>query len=154
MLINSGGLFMRKFIAGLASAACVLLMTSSVVATDFSSITGKWKTKDDETGEYKSIVELYVASDGTLQGKVIKTLKEPGAVCDKCPGESDYKVNTPVEGMIIVKGVTAVNEKSGTIFDPAKGKKYSVKFWREGKNLMVRGYVAFFYRTQTWYPAD
>ncbi|WP_245574509.1 DUF2147 domain-containing protein [Hugenholtzia roseola] len=42
----------------------------------------------------------------------------------------------------------------GKILDPEDGKSYTCKIWREGKNLMVRGYVAFFFRTQKWLPAE
>ena len=39
----------------------------------------------------------------------------------------------------------------GEIMDPAKGKTYRCKMWLEDGNLQVRGYLAFFFRTQTWY---
>jgi len=38
----------------------------------------------------------------------------------------------------------------GEIMDPQDGKTYDCVIWREGEELKVRGYVAFFYRTQTW----
>jgi len=34
--------------------------------------------------------------------------------------------------------------------DPETGKVYDCKIWLENGQLKVRGYVAFFYRTQTW----
>ena len=145
---------MKHYITSLSLTVVALLLASTLFAEDFSSITGKWKTKDDETGEFKSVVELYVASDGTLQGKIAKLLKNPAEKCDKCPGDSKYEVNTPIEGMIFIWDVKKLNEKSGKIFDPAKAKMYNVQFWKEGNLLKVRGYIAFFYRTQTWYPAD
>jgi uncharacterized protein (DUF2147 family) len=146
-------LMKRNFIY-LSLAVLGLFLSANLFAEDFSSVTGKWKTKDDETGEIKSIVELYVSGDGTLQGKIVKLLKKDNDKCDKCPGDSQYPLNTPIEGMIFVWDVKKLNEKSGKIFDPAKAKMYSVQFWKEGNNLKVRGYIAFFYRTQTWYPAD
>ena len=43
------------------------------------------------------------------------------------------------------------NEWSGgTIMDPATGDVYDCKLWVEDGKLKVRGYVAFFYRTQVW----
>jgi len=144
----------RSFIY-LSLSVLALFLATHLFAEDFSSITGKWKTKDDETGEFKSIVELYVASDGTLQGKIDRLLnKKDTDKCDKCPGDSQYAVNTPIEGMIFVWDVKKLGEKSGKIFDPAKAKMYNVQFWKEGNLLKVRGYIAFFYRTQTWYPAE
>ena len=44
--------------------------------------------------------------------------------------------------------------KGGKILDPENGKSYDCKIWlEEGKPdvLKVRGYIAFFYRTQEWY---
>jgi uncharacterized protein (DUF2147 family) len=43
--------------------------------------------------------------------------------------------------------------KGGEILDPENGKTYTCKIWlneEDTDQLMVRGYVAFFYRTQTW----
>ena len=145
---------MKQSFTYLVLTVLALFLSTHLFAEDFSSVTGKWKTKDDETGEFKSIIELYVASDGTLQGKIVKLLKAVEGKCEKCPGDSQYAVNTPVEGMIFVWDVKKLGEKSGKIFDPDKAKMYSVQFWKEGNNLKVRGYIAFFYRTQTWYPAE
>jgi uncharacterized protein (DUF2147 family) len=36
--------------------------------------------------------------------------------------------------------------------DPKKGTVYDCKMWIEDGNLQVRGYIAFFFRTQTWLP--
>ena len=38
----------------------------------------------------------------------------------------------------------------GTILDPKNGSVYDCKLWLEDGKLKVRGYVAFFFRTQTW----
>jgi uncharacterized protein (DUF2147 family) len=146
---------MKKYFMPVSFTIVALFLSTYLFAEDFSSVTGKWKTMDDETGEFKSVVELYVAKDGTLQGKISKLLlKNAVNKCDKCPGDSSYAQNTPIEGMIFVWDVKQLNEKSGKIFDPAKAKTYSVQLWREGKLLKVRGYIAFLFRTQTWYPAD
>ena len=40
----------------------------------------------------------------------------------------------------------------GEILDPENGKVYDCKIWVEDGKLQVRGYVAFFFRTQTWLP--
>ena len=41
--------------------------------------------------------------------------------------------------------------EDGSILDPDNGKTYDCKIWREGDKLQVRGYIAFFFRTQTWH---
>jgi len=119
------------------------------------AIVGKWKTIDDETKEPKSIVELYKSSDGKLYGKVETILnpKKKNSVCDKC---EDDKKDQPVLGMIIVDGLEYDDGEweDGTILDPNNGTYYDCKMWIDEENpdkLNVRGYVAFFYRTQFWY---
>lgn len=39
------------------------------------SVIGKWKTIDDETGEAKSVVEIYEKS-GKIYGKIVDILRE------------------------------------------------------------------------------
>lgn len=117
------------------------------------SIFGKWKTIDDETGKTKSIVEIY-QSNGKVYGKV-KQLLEKGrenAVCIKCEGELK---DQPIVGMNVVLGLEKNGDEyeGGKLFDPEKGKYYKGKIWLNPENpdqLMVRGYISFLYRTQTW----
>jgi len=40
--------------------------------------------------------------------------------------------------------------QDGKILDPNNGKFYSCKIWLENRNLEVRGYIGFFFRTQQW----
>lgn len=117
-----------------------------------SDIIGKWKTIDDETGKAKSIVEIYM-KDGKAFGKIIKLFRAPNEeknpTCGKC---SDYRKDKKVIGMIIITDMKKDNGEweDGEILDPDNGKVYDCKLWIEDGNLQVRGYVAFFYRTQTW----
>lgn len=131
----------------------ISLLFFGVSVSNAQSVFGKWKTVDDETGKTKSIVEIY-ESNGKVFGKV-KQLLEKGredAVCIKCEG--DLK-NKPVVGMNVVLGLKQDGEEytGGKLFDPEKGKFYKGKIWLNPENpnqLMVRGYIAFLYRTQTW----
>lgn len=131
-----------------------LFSLSGVVA---QSIEGKWKTIDDETGEAKSIVEIY-QKDGKIYGKVVEILnpEKRDGLCEKCKGDRKDK---PVLGMVIIDGLDKDDDeyKGGKILDPEKGKEYKCKIWLDSddKNkLFVRGYVAFFYRTQNWYRVN
>ncbi len=117
------------------------------------TIFGKWKTIDDETGEAKSTVEIYKKGDA-VYGKVvaITDVTRQDEVCNKCEGNEK---NTPVIGLDIIKNLKEDDGeyKGGTIFDPEKGKKYTAKIWLDEEDasiLHVRGYIAFFYRTQDW----
>lgn len=130
-------------------------LTGLLIAGTLSaqSVFGKWKTVDDETGKTKSIVEIY-ENKGKIFGKV-KQLLEKGredAVCIKCEGALKDK---PVVGMNVVLGLKKDGDEysNGKLFDPEKGKFYKGKIWLNPKDpnkLMVRGYIAFLYRTQTW----
>ncbi len=119
------------------------------------TIVGTWKTIDDETGKPRSLVQIY-EQNGKIYGKVIKLFREPNEeanpLCDECKGA---KKDKPVLGMVIIEGLKKVGSewKDGTILDPEKGSVYDCKIWLDGKNLKVRGYIAFLFRTQTWLPA-
>ncbi len=131
------------------------------IATSFAqdtSIVGKWKTIDEETNEAKSIVEVF-EKDGKYFGKIVKLLKkrEDGteSKCDKCP-DDDPRKGQPTLGMEIIQGLEKDGDEfsGGTILDPEEGKIYTCKLWVEDGKLMVRGYIAFFFRTQTWLKAE
>lgn len=136
----------------------ILTLFIFVSASVNKSITGNWKTIDDETGKAKSVVKLYKKSNGKLYGKIIKLYRakgeDPDPICDKC---TDYRKDKKILGMEIVTGL----EKDGNewyaddaILDPAKGKIYDCKMWLDENNsniLNVRGYIYFVYRTQTWH---
>lgn len=115
------------------------------------SILGKWKTVD-ETGEEKSIIEIY-ERDGRVYGKVIKifTAEDPDPVCNECP-EDDPRYRKKIIGMEIIKNMQKDDDtySQGTILDPQDGKIYRCKLWIEEDGLKVRGYWGPFYRTQTW----
>lgn len=116
------------------------------------SVTGKWKTIDDETGKAKSIVEL-TEKNGKLYGKVVEILTDKkDAKCDKCPGTEKGK---PIKGLTIIKGLKKGGSgyEGGTITDPSSGKEYKCALKLNGKDkLDVRGYVGIqaLGRTQTW----
>ena len=118
------------------------------------SILGKWRTVDDETGEEKSIVEIY-KKDGKVFGKIVEIFdaSKRDLPCKFCEGE-DY--NQPILGLDIIKNMEKDGDvyKEGTITDPQDGKTYTcrLKLTDDGK-LQVRGYIAFFYATQYWVRA-
>jgi len=114
---------------------------------------GKWKTVDDRTGKVKSEVEIY-EQGGKLFGKIVG-LTEPNdaqgkpRTCTRCTGLDKDK---PIVGLVIIRDLAASGEryKGGTILDPEDGKVYKAEIWNEDGKLKVRGYLGFFYKTQTW----
>lgn len=134
-----------------------LLFTFMFTDLSAQSVLGKWKTIDDETGKAKSIVLIY-KKDSKLYGKIVKLYKEKGEdqdpICKVCPGK---RKNKKVVGMNIITAL----EKDGSewegdeaILDPNNGKLYDCKLWvdeDDSNKLQVRGYIGFFFRTQTWH---
>jgi uncharacterized protein (DUF2147 family) len=140
----------------------LLLAFLSFFSTLGQSIEGKWKTIDDESGKPRSVVEIYQKDDGLYYGKITEIFagpdEDPDPICDNCP-KDDPRYMKPVLGMEIIKEMKyddADGEYSdGVILDPEDGNEYDCKLWMdETGNLRVRGYVAFFYRTQTWLPYE
>ncbi|MDR6845869.1 DUF2147 domain-containing protein [Flavobacterium granuli] len=117
------------------------------------TVLGKWKTIDDETGETKSIVEVYEKS-GKVYGKVVEILRADHKkdVCSKCEGADK---NKPILGMVIINGLKKDGSEynGGTILDPENGKKYKCYITLESPDkLKLRGYIglSIMGRTQYW----
>lgn len=134
----------------------VLLLSLFTYSLNAQNIFGKWKTIDDNTGKARSIVEI-TKKNGKAYGKILKLFREPGEeldpICDEC---TDYRKDKKVIGLTIITDMEKDGEEwgDGEILDPENGKIYDCKIWVEDGKLMVRGYVAFFFRTQTWHPVN
>lgn len=136
------------------SAMALLFMAAQAFGQ--SSIFGKWKTIDDETGKAKSIVEIY-EKNGEAFGKVVKILDESkqDIVCSACD-EDDPRKGQKVLGMEILKHMEKDGDEwtNGRILDPNNGSEYKCTIWLENGKLHVRGYIGFSLigRTQVWEP--
>lgn len=125
-----------------------------VVTAQSQNVIGKWKTIDDETGNAKSIVEVFEKS-GKIYGKVLEIIEEKHKkkVCSNCSGNDK---NKPILGMIVIKGLTkdGLEYNSGKILDPKNGKLYQCYITLESNDkLKVRAYIgiSLFGRTQYWF---
>ena len=140
-----------------------LAMALFAAGTSFAQMTpvGTWHSIDDKTGEAKAEIQI-VDKDGSLSGRVVKSLRnDPNAkkTCDDC---KDDRKGKDIIGMEIIRGVKpdASGENlwasGGKILDPENGKEYTVKMVPQegGKKLQVRGYIGPFYRTQVWLRAQ
>ncbi|MCW4468933.1 DUF2147 domain-containing protein [Flavobacterium sp. MFBS3-15] len=132
----------------------ILFVAVAGILSASAQVTGKWKTIDDETGEAKSIVEIY-EQNGKIYGKVVEILNpaKKNAKCTKCKGADKDK---PILGLVIIKGLEKDGDEwtDGDILDPNKGKLYSCTIELDGKDkLNVRGYmgISLLGRTQTWH---
>ncbi len=117
------------------------------------TIFGKWKTFDEETGNEKSIVEIY-KQNGKAYGKILQLLEKgkENNLCDNCSGA---KKGQPIKGMEIINGLTKDDDEwnDAKILDPKTGKEYKCYIVLEEANkLKVRGYLGFSLigRTQYW----
>ncbi len=156
-------------IFSIIAVACMLMMTSGLsaqISVNGKNCIGVWKTVDDETGRTKSHVQIFKKGD-KIHAKIIKlldqqTLKDAGVSrfedvkCEKCP--ADRGKDKPIIGLEMIWDMYGSSDKwkGGSIMDPKKGKVYSCTMWMDesdktGNTLKVRGWVAMFYRTQTWY---
>ncbi|REG99705.1 DUF2147 domain-containing protein [Flavobacterium aquicola] len=131
----------------------LVMCFSMIFNAQGQTVLGKWKTIDDETGEAKSIVEVYEKS-GKVYAKVVEILRAEHKkdVCTKCDGAEK---NKPILGMVIMNGLKKDGEEynGGTILDPENGKKYKCYITLESPDkLKLRGYIgiALVGRTQYW----
>jgi len=131
----------------------ILFVALTGILSATAQVTGKWKTIDDETGQAKSIVEIY-EQNGKVYGKIVEILNpaKKNATCTECKGADKGK---PILGLVIIKGLTKDDDEwtDGDILDPTKGKLYSCTITMDGKDkLEVRGYmgISLLGRTQTW----
>jgi len=142
------------------SLTFITLLFVSTLSAQHEDITGLWKTIDDETGQPKSVVKIYI-EEGKLYGDIVKLFRKPGEdpdpICDKCD-EDDPRYNQKILGMTIITEMEYQEDdnewEDGEIMDPKKGKVYTCKLWVEDGKLQVRGYVLFFHRTQEWLRYD
>lgn len=130
--------------------AILFVVTLNIQAQD---VIGIWKTIDDNTGDPKSYVEVY-KKDGKVFGKIIEIFNPEARDrrCTECKGADKDK---KLIGFDVIKDMERDDDEysRGTITDPENGKIYKSKIWLDEDNpneLVVRGYIAFLYRTQRW----
>jgi uncharacterized protein (DUF2147 family) len=131
-----------------------VLIAFSVPAMAQMTPVGLWRSIDDTTEKPKAEIRISADANGVLSGVVEKALApsaEPN--CDLC---TDERKGKPKLGMEIIRGAKKTDGatlwEGGKILDPENGKEYSLRLTplEGGKKLEVRGYIAFFYRNQTW----
>ena len=132
--------------------SAALSFCSLALGAQTDSPVGRWATTDDETGEKKSIIEIY-EKGGKFRGRIAEILTDnKDAVCDKCTGKDK---GAPMLGLVIIDGLEAEEDywAGGTILDPQKGAEYRLSVWYEDDPdvLYIRGkHWTGLYRTQTW----
>lgn len=119
-----------------------------------STIIGRWKTVDDETGKATSVIEIF-EKHNKIHGRIVELLnsKAKNPKCEKCEGEDK---NKPIIGLVVLRGLKREkdgNYSDGKILDPKHGKIYKCNLSLESKDrLKVRGFIGInlLGRTQFW----
>lgn len=133
----------------------LLLAFFTFTAVHAQKVSGLWKTVDDKTGETKALVQVFTR-DGRLYGKIKEVLVRgvENPLCTECEGD---RKDRPIKGMTIIDGLEpdGPNQwKGDELLNPEEGRWYRCRIWLDEEApdvLNVRGYLAFFYRTQNWY---
>lgn len=131
----------------------LFVFTKSLVFSD--DIQGFWKTVSEE-GVVQSIIAVYEYED-LRYGRIIATYGENGKIED-----SIYKPIKRAPGVvgnpfycgldIIFDLVESTWVYKGRILDPEHGKIYKAELWTEAGDLIVRGKLLMFGRSQKWFP--
>jgi uncharacterized protein (DUF2147 family) len=133
----------------------VFLSLALMVATAVSAqvpFLGEWTTIDDESGEKKSVVNIYKADNGMYYGQIVTLFEDSDALCTEC---KDADHNQPIVGLTIIRDMQLVDGelRGGKVLDPENGKLYYAKIYLEKGNLILRGSLdkrGLLGRSQTW----
>ena len=139
----------------------ILLLFLSLSLYAAEDIGGFWKTIDDKTGVAQSVIAIY-KHQGLYYGRIIGSYDEKGQMKDSIylpisrspglPGNPFYS------GLDIIWFLADRGSKfRGKILDPEHGDVYNSELWIDNGNLVVRGKLLMFGRSQVWVataPAD
>jgi uncharacterized protein (DUF2147 family) len=133
----------------------VFLSLALMVATAVSAqvpFLGEWTAIDDESGEKKSVVNIYKADNGMYYGQIVTLFEDSDALCTEC---KDADHNQPIVGLTIIRDMQLVDGelRGGKVLDPENGKLYYAKIYLEKGNLILRGSLdkrGLLGRSQTW----
>lgn len=149
---------MRRFLAAVCLFTLVAVTASAQsLPAEARAYLGDWTTYSDETGEAQVVVRISEASNGTVQGRIIRVLPTrehptPEFICDDCAGQ--YQ-GVDLRTIPLITGMKWDEDEfnGGRIVDPQKDKSYKAMMKLESRDrLRVRGYIAIrtLGRTQIW----
>jgi len=143
-------------IYGIKSVLLYVLLILVTPASAESSIEGYWKSIDEQTSKASGYWKIEVKDNRLLGYLVNYPDMNPDNTCIVCTGKLKEFYEKPIKGTawINLKKNKDGVWKDGYIIDSGEGKKYKAQLWVEDGNLMMRGYIGFFYRTQTWLRTD
>jgi len=120
------------------------------------AITGFWTTVNETTKKPESIVAIY-EYQGKDYGRIIGTYDTTGHIIDtiynpldRAPGIAGCPYYSGLDFIYNLK--KSGSRYKGKIVDPEKGRVYNAELWTEKNQLVVRGKILFFGRSQYWLP--
>ena len=143
----------------LRSIVVAAMACATVNAVAQMTPVGLWRTIDDNEGYVRSEVRI-VDNAGVVSGKIERNLDRKAKPDDRCTECKDDRKDQPIVGLEILRGLKKTDGKDvwegGTVVDPDNGKTYRASLTpiEGGAKLQLRGYIGFFYRTQTWVRAQ
>lgn len=143
----------------LRSTLVVAMACATVNAVAQMTPVGLWKTIDDNEGYVRSEVRI-VENAGVVSGKIERNLDRKAKPDDRCTECKDDRKDQLIVGLEILRGLKKTDGKDvwegGMVVDPDNGKTYRASLTpiEGGSKLQLRGYIGFFYRTQTWVRAQ
>jgi uncharacterized protein (DUF2147 family) len=128
---------------------------SALMAAD---IDGYWKSINETTGKPQCVVAVY-EYDGLHYGRIIGTYDPNGVMTETIynpKGRAPGILGNPFYcGMDLIWALDDAGSKfKGKIVDPEKGNVYNAELWVDGDNLIVRGKLLMFGRSQKWLPVS
>jgi uncharacterized protein (DUF2147 family) len=147
---------MRKFfLRALSKVLCAAALAAAGAALAADTPLGRWEALDDK-GEAYAWMEVAHASDGAIEGRLLRPNvgMAPNARCDGCEG--DLK-GTPITGLPIAFAFRAESTSwRGQVRDARTGRTYSGVMRMRGAELELRGYVGteVFGQSQVWRRLD
>ncbi len=131
----------------------LVVFLSQVFQVQAQTVFGKWKTFDEHTNEYESIIEVY-EQEGKAYAKVYHIVdpEKREAICIGC---KDDRKNKPILGLELMTGLKKKGDEwsGGKILDPKSGKEYKCYMeLLDDSTLKVRGYIgiSMFGKTAIW----
>lgn len=123
-----------------------------------ADIDGYWKSINETTGKPQCVVAVYEYED-LHYGRIIGTYDPNGVMTETIynpKGRAPGILGNPFYcGMDLIWALDDAGSKfKGKIVDPEKGNIYNAELWVDGENLIVRGKLLMFGRSQKWLPVS
>jgi|ERR1700722_15142558 len=135
------------------STLFMLMFCSVVMAQD---IEGFWKRLNAKTGNTQCVISIYPYK-GLYYGRIIATFYPDGKMKETLYAPKQRAENVAGSpyycGMDLLRNVKASGSRyRGKIVDPRNGRAYNAAVWNKEGDLVIRGELFIFGKSETWFP--